>query len=108
MTAEARDLKGEDELLRIAVVRLRSRVLAMVFGVLGGTALFVATAWLLVRGGPNVGEHLGLLSNYLPGYSVTWPGAFLAFVYGVLIGAVVGWSVAQVYNRVSEYRGVTN
>ena len=35
-------------------------------------------------------------------------GAFLAFFYGALIGAVVGWSVAQVYNRVSEYRGVTN
>jgi len=108
MNAEARDLKAEDQLLRIAVVRLRSRVLAMVFAMLGGITLFIATAWLLVQGGPNVGLHLGLLNNFLPGYSVTWPGAFLGFVYGALIGGVLGWSVAQIYNRVSEYRGVTH
>jgi hypothetical protein len=108
MTSQGRDLEREDELLRIAVVRLRSRVLAMVFAMLGGTALFVATAWLLVRGGYNVGQHLGLLNNFLPGYSVTWPGAFLGFFYGALVGGLLGWSVAQIYNRVSEYRGVTH
>ncbi|HEM47330.1 MAG TPA: hypothetical protein ENO23_09845, partial [Alphaproteobacteria bacterium] len=108
MTSQGRDLAREDELLRIAVVRLRSRVLAMVFAMLGGTSLFVATAWLLVRGGANVGQHLGLLNNFLPGYSVTWPGAFLGFFYGALVGGLLGWSVAQIYNRVSEYRGVTN
>jgi len=108
MTAPVRDLKAEDELLRIAVVRLRSRVLAMVFGMLGGTSLFVATAWLLVQGGQRVGEHLDLLNNFLPGYHVTWPGAFLGFFYGALIGGALGWSVAQIYNRVSEYRGVTH
>lgn len=108
MSAEIRDFESEDRLLRIAVVRLRSRVLAMVSATLGGTSLFIATAWLLVRGGPNVGLHLGLLGNFLPGYSVSWPGAFLGLFYGAVIGGVLGWSVAQVYNRVSEYRGVTN
>ena len=102
-----RDLRSEDQLLKIAVVRLRSRVLAVVFSVLGGTALFLVTAWLLIQGGYNVGEHLGLLGNFLPGYTVSWPGAFLGFFYGALIGGLLGWTVAQVYNRVSEYRGVT-
>ena len=108
MNAAVRDLRSEDELLKIAVIRLRSRVLAMVSAMLGGTGLFFATAWLVVRGGQQVGLHLGLLGNYLPGYSVTWPGAFLGFFYGALVGAVLGWSVAQVYNRVSEYRGLTH
>lgn len=107
MTTETRDLRAEDQLLKVAVVRLRSRVLAMVSGMLGGTSLFVATAWLLVRGGHDVGLHLGLLNNYLPGYTVSWPGAFLGFFYGALIGGILGWLVAQIYNRVSEYRGVT-
>jgi hypothetical protein len=107
MSVPVRDLRSEDAILRVAVIRLRSRVLAMVAGMLGGTGLFVATAWLVVRGGHNVGLHLGLLSNYLPGYSVTWPGAFLGFLYGALVGALLGWSVAQIYNRVSEYRGLT-
>ena len=52
-------------------------------------------------------EARGLLGNFLPGYTVSWPGAFLGFFYGAFVGGLLGWTVAQVYNRVSEYRGVT-
>ena len=38
--------------------------MALVFAFCGGVGLFLATVWLLFRGGPNVGEHLGLLANY--------------------------------------------
>ena len=107
MSTQIRDFEREDQLLRVAVVRLRSRVLAMVAGILGGTGLFLATAWLLIRGGENVGQHLGLLSNYLPFYDITWFGAFAGFVNGAVLGGLLGWSVAQIYNRVSDYRGVT-
>jgi hypothetical protein len=78
--------------------------MAVVFGMVGGTALFVATVWLVIRGGPNVGEHLGLLRYYFPGFTVTWPGAFLGFFYGMLAGALAGGSVAWVYNRVAAHR----
>ncbi len=96
--------KLEQDLIRTAIVRLRSRVMAMVFGMVGGTGLFVATIWLLLRRGHDVGRHLRLLSNFFPGYSVTWPGAFIGFFYGALSGAVIGWSVAWVYNQVVEKR----
>jgi len=99
------DLEGrERELVRAAIVRLRARVMALVFGWVGGCGLFVATAWLLLRGGPNVGQHLSLLRNYFPGYSVTWPGTLLGFCYGALVGALLGWTIASVYNRVAEWR----
>jgi len=94
----------ERELVRAAIVRLRSRVMAVVFGAVGGCGLFGATAWLLMRGGPNVGQHLSLLRNYFPGYSVTWPGTLLGFFYGALVGALLGWTIASVYNRVAEWR----
>jgi hypothetical protein len=94
----------EHDLIQTAIVRLRSRVLAMIFGMIGGTGLFVATAWLLIRQGPTVGLHLNLLSNYFPGYSVTWPGAFIGFFYGALFGAIIGWSMAWVYNQVADKR----
>jgi hypothetical protein len=94
----------EQDLIQTAVVRLRSRVMAMVFGMLGGTGLWVATIWLLARQGPNVGLHLNLLSNYFPGYAVTWPGAFIGFFYGALLGAILGWLLAWVYNLVAEQR----
>jgi hypothetical protein len=96
--------KLEQELIQTAIVRLRSRVMAMVFAIVAGTGLFVATVWLLARGGQDVGLHLKLLSNYFPGYSVTWPGAFIGFFYGALSGAVIGWSVAWIYNQVVEKR----
>jgi len=94
----------ERELVRAAIVRLRASVMAVVFGWVGGCGLFAATAWLLVRGGPNVGQHLSLLRSYFPGYSVTWPGALLGFLYGALVGALLGWTIAWVYNRIVEWR----
>lgn len=84
------------------MARLRAGIMALVFGMVGGVGLFLATAWLLLRGGATVGPTLSLLGNYFPGYSVTWPGAGLGFVYGALVGAAVGWSMARIYNFVAR------
>ena len=94
----------EWKVLNAAMARIRAGVMAVVFGMVGGVGLFVATIWLVVRGGSNVGKHLGLLSNYFPGYTVTIGGAFLGLVYGALVGAIVGWLVAWIYNRVAGSR----
>ncbi|HET9334317.1 MAG TPA: hypothetical protein VFQ21_12135 [Gemmatimonadota bacterium] len=91
-------------LIETAVARLRAGILAIVFGMVGGAGLFVATAWLLVKGGENVGATLGLLGNYLPGYAVTWPGAVVGLLYGAAIGAAMGWTLARVYNRLARRR----
>jgi hypothetical protein len=101
---EEHSLQREEAILRQAVARLRAAVMAVTFGLTGGVGLFLATAWLLLRGGENVGQHLGLLSNYLPGYAVTWAGAFLGLAYGVLLGAVIGASIAWIYNRIASAR----
>ena len=94
----------EEPLIRKSLARLRAGIMAMVFGMMGGTALFVATLWLVIRDGPNVGQHLGLLRYYFPGFTVTWPGAFLGFFYGMLAGAMIGGSLAWIYNRVAAWR----
>jgi hypothetical protein len=92
---------SEGELLSAAVARLRAGIMAVVFGMVGGCGLFLATVWLLIRGGTNVGKHLGLLGHYFPGYSVTWLGSVIGLFYGAATGAIVGWFVAWVYNRVA-------
>ena len=97
-------MSDEEKLLQAAIARLRASVMAVTFGLTGGTALFVATAWLLIRSGEKVGQHLSLLGNYFPGYSVTWPGTVIGFGYGALTGAVIGWSVAWIYNLVAGAR----
>lgn len=94
----------ERAIIRRAVVRMRARIMAVVFGMVGGLGVWVATAWLLVRGGSNVGEHLILLRNYMPGFAVTWPGAFIGLFWGALFGAAIGWLFAWVYNQVVERR----
>ena len=94
----------EVELIHSAIARLRAGIMAIVFGMVGGTGLLVATVWLLIRGGPMVGKTLGLLGNYFPGYTVTWGGSLIGFFYGAVLGALLGWSVAWIYNRVVDLR----
>ena len=40
-------------------------------GAVSGLILFLATMVLVIRGGPVVGPHIGLLAQFLPGYTVT-------------------------------------
>lgn len=67
-------------------------------GAVFGVGLFLASAWLLVRGGAIVGPTLGLLGQFLPGFEVTWPGAFVGLAYGAAIGFVLGWTTAHLKN----------
>lgn len=100
----SRPLSAHDErLIEAAIARMRAGVMAVVFALVGGTGLFLATVWLLVRGGRKVGQTLGLLSHYFPGYSVTWPGSVVGFAYGLVVGALMGWLVAWIYNRVAAW-----
>ena len=63
-TNEAKSAQAEWRELNRAVARLRAGVMAVVFGMFGGGSLFLATVWLLLRGGENVGKHLSLLHHY--------------------------------------------
>ncbi len=100
----------EAELLR-ATLRLNSTVLAIVLGLLFGLAIFVATNWLLLMGGHVdeqgnvvVGPHLELLGQYFLGYTVSFAGSVIGFVYGFGLGALTGILIAWVYNRVVDLR----
>jgi hypothetical protein len=66
----------------------------------GGSVLFLATIYLVIKDGPDAGAHLWLLSHYFPGYGVTVAGSFVGFGYGFLVGFVAGWLTAWIYNRV--------
>jgi hypothetical protein len=101
----SKDQSAVNEVSR-AIARIQTGVLTIVFAALGGLGLFLMTAWLLLRDGPNVGAHLRLLGNYFPGYSVTWPGSIIGFFYGAVVGGIIGWSVGTIYNRVVGIRHV--
>jgi hypothetical protein len=64
----------------------------------------VATDILVLKGGETVGPHLGLLSVYLPGYSVTFVGSLVGFVYMFVIGYGIGRAIVGIYNRLTLLR----
>src|SRR5262245_53656600 len=90
-----------------AVARIQAGVLALVFGLIGGLVVFLMTAWLIIKGGANVGQHLRLLSQYFIGYSVSWPGSIIGLFYGALVGGAVGWAIGRIYNHIVSIRDHT-
>ncbi|MBL8168256.1 MAG: hypothetical protein JNJ50_08895 [Acidobacteria bacterium] len=94
----------ETETLSKAVARIQAGVLAITCGLICGLGLFAMTAWLLVKGGSQVGQHLQLLGNYFIGYSVSWLGSVVGLIYGSLFGGLIGWGIGRVYNWVVTLR----
>ena len=93
-----------DPLLR-EIVRLNSVMTGIVAGMLAGLLIFIATLWLVIKGGQNVGQHLSLLSQFFPGYRVTFFGSFVGLAYGFVSGFFIGFIVGRLYNyivRLSE------
>jgi hypothetical protein len=72
------------------LVRINARAWGVATGALLGVGLFLATLVLLWKGGSDVGAHLGRLSYVLPGYDVSYAGAFLGLIYGFFIGYALG------------------
>lgn len=96
--------ESEDRQLETAVLRLNSTVHGLVFGLACGGVIFLATVFLVIKGGPVVGPHLMLLGVYFPGYTVTFAGSLIGFAYGFALGFVAGWLTAWIYNRVALFR----
>jgi hypothetical protein len=88
----------EDDAIVTVVVRLNAVTTGVVAGLFAGAILLLATLWLVIKGGPQVGPHLGLLSQYLPGYSVSVAGGFVGLAYGLVLGFVSGYLIGAVYN----------
>jgi len=93
------------KLVLIRLQRLNTRVQGVVTGIIAGLAVFVATNWLLLRGGDVVGPHLSLLGHFFIGYQVSFIGSLIGFAYGFLTGFFVGYSVAKMYNYIVALRG---
>ncbi len=75
------------------------RAFGVAIGVAAGLVIFAVTVIdLSLRSSPWPG--LALLNEYLAGYRVTWPGAFIGLAWGFAIGFCAGWFVAFVRNLV--------
>ena len=92
------------EQLPVRVVRLEAIVQGIAAGLVVGLGFFLATNFLVLRGGPVVGPHLKLLSQFFVGYEVSFTGSFIALAWGGAYGFLAGYFVSAVYNRVVAVR----
>ena len=93
-----------EQILERAVLRLNANILGIVLGIITGLAIFVATNFLILKGGDVVGPHLALLGNFFPFYRVTFLGSIIGFGYGLLTGYVAGFIIATIYNQVVKFK----
>jgi hypothetical protein len=98
------DEQSTDALILESFAKLDKVALGISFGSTLGLFIFVATLFLLFKGGSPLGPNLGLLTQYFIGYSVSWEGSFIGLGYGFLSGFILGWSIALLRNvLVSSY-----
>ena len=98
------DDKTLKQVLQSRVLRLNAILQGVSSGIIVGGTVFVATNWLLIKGGTVVGPHLALLGQFFPGYNVSFMGSLIGFVYGFVCGFAGGPFVAAVYNRLVNMR----
>jgi len=83
-----------------SLARMDKLAFATAIGTVCGSAIWIATMWLLMKGGPVVGPNLSLLREYFIGYSVTPKGALIGFGYSFFWGFFFGWMFAYLRNLV--------
>jgi hypothetical protein len=93
-----------EEKLYSGILRLDTKVLGLILGLLFGLFIFIATNWLVLKGGTRVGPHLQLLSQFFVGYRVSFLGSIIGFTYGFAIGTLSGALVGWIYNKFVDHR----
>jgi hypothetical protein len=101
MAAAGPDL---ERAVRMRLRRVRAVELAVAVGVVCGLALFAATNWLVLKGGPVVGPHLALLGQFFPGYRVSFAGSLIGLAWAAACGFALAWTGGCVYNAVADLR----
>jgi len=100
----ANNIETLEQIVLTRVLRLNAMVQGLVTGIVAGLGVFVATNWLLLKGGKVVGPHLSLLANFFIGYRVSFVGSLIGFIYGFGGGFGVGYFVSKMYNWIASLK----
>jgi len=94
----------DEKVLFQGVLWLNSKFIGLAIGITCGLAIFIATNWLVIKGGDPVGPNLQLLSQYFIGYRVSFLGSLIGFVYGFAVGTFAGALIGWIYNRIAGFK----
>jgi glycosyltransferase involved in cell wall biosynthesis len=85
-------------MLTQAIAPLDPLALGLALGTLGGLGIAGMTVVVVASETSPVARYLALMGNYFPGFKVSWAGALIGFVYGLVAGFVCGYAVAWLRN----------
>jgi hypothetical protein len=101
----------DDEKLFKAVIKFNVKIIGLVLGLVMGLAVFIATNWLIIKGGHTtptgeyvVGPHLQLLGQFFIGYRISFIGSIIGFFYGFALGTFFGTAFGIIYNKIVDFR----
>jgi hypothetical protein len=97
-----------EQVVLTRLVRLNASVQGLVTGTLCALGIFIATNWLVLKGGDVVGPHLSLLGQFFLGYEVTFLGSLIGAAYGFALGFGIGYALARMYNLIVSLREARN
>lgn len=95
---------SDNPVLKPSILRLHGVSLGTALGAMSALGLFCSTSWLVLRGTAAESVHAALLSNYIPGYSVSYLGGFLGALQMFAVVFVGCLILAAVYNKIVELR----
>lgn len=90
--------------LRAPVLRISGNALGIAVGAVAAVQLVLSTLWLVLRGTADESGHAKLLSHYLPGYSVSFPGSLLGGLEFFVFLYLFALLVAVTYNAIAFRR----
>ena len=73
-------------------------------GLLGALQLFLTTNWLVLRGTAHLSTNAALLSNYLPGYTVSFTGSLIGGIQLFAVIFVATLVFCGAYNLIARSR----
>ena len=80
-------------------MKLDVKALGLSLGIFWGISILLITYWFLIMGMP--GNTLVKIRNIYLGYSVSWIGGLIGFVWGFVDGFICGSIIAWIYNKFS-------
>ena len=81
-------------------MKINIKALAISTGTVTGLVVFLITAWFIIMG--YNGNLLAKLGSIYLGYSVTWLGAIIGFIYGFFDGLIFGVLLGFLYNKFAK------
>lgn len=77
------------------------RALGIAIGLTWGLFVLIGTWWLVIIN--TAGETVSKLHKFYLGYSVSFGGGIIGFIWGFVDGFIAGFLIAWFYNIASPY-----